>query len=96
MTDYSEPSLGEVLPNTFHRVTCISDEVRRACELRLRIPGGRVASPVDFSFVAEWRDEGYESRPGDEQFHTHCRGTTAFAGSLGVLLMPMSPTAAVA
>ncbi|MEH6810755.1 MAG: TonB-dependent receptor [Hyphomonas oceanitis] len=71
------PSLGDSSPTVFHPGDLISDEVAVAADFVYSYEMGSFASPVDFSFGAEWRDEGYEAVAGDEA--SYIAGPYAFA-----------------
>lgn len=75
------PSLGDSSPTVFHPGDLISDEVAVAADFVYSYEMGGFASPVDFSFGAEWRDEGYEAVAGDEA--SYIAGPYAFSDPWG-------------
>lgn len=91
LTDTVNPSLGDGSPDTFHPGDLISDEVAVAADFVYAYKVASFASPVDVSFGAEWRDEGYEAVPGDEQ--SYIAGIYGFTDPWG-FCDAMAPTAA--
>ncbi len=60
------PSLGEASPDYFQPGDLVSDEIGVNADFAYELDTGVFASPLNIGFGAEYRDEGYESVPGDE------------------------------
>mgnify|MGYP003665555985 CR=1 FL=1 len=86
------PSLGDSSPTVFHPGDLISDEVAVAADFVYSYEMGGFASPVDFSFGAEWRDEGYEAVAGDQA--SYIAGPYALADPWGFCTDTYATTAA--
>ncbi|KJS37901.1 MAG: hypothetical protein VR74_07150 [Hyphomonas sp. BRH_c22] len=92
LTDTVNPSLGNASPESFHPGDLISDEVAVAADFVYEYAMSGLASPVDFSFGAEWRDEGYELVAGDEA--SYIAGPYALSDPWDFCDDTLAPTAA--